>query len=138
MGEIKGSQVILIKPQTYMNLSGNSIIKFKKFYKIANNQIIVIYDDMDLPVGEIRIRKKGSSGSHNGMKSVVENLHTEEFTRVRVGIGSPEYKGDAINYVIGAVPKKELEILDEATSEAAEAVCEILENGIDNAMNKFN
>lgn len=121
-----------------MNLSGNSIIKFKKFYKIANNQIIVIYDDMDLPVGEIRIRKKGSSGSHNGMKSVVENLHTEEFTRVRVGIGSPEYKGDAINYVIGAVPKKELEILDEATSEAAEAVCEILENGIDNAMNKFN
>ena len=137
-GTIKGKQVVLVKPQTYMNLSGNSVIKFKKFYKISAEQIIVIYDDMDLSIGDIRIRKQGSSGSHNGMKSVIENLQTEEFARVRVGIGAPEYKGDAVNYVIGPIPKKEKEILDDAVSKATEAVVYILENGIDAAMNKYN
>lgn len=138
MGEIKGKKVILVKPQTYMNLSGESIIKFKKFYKISNKNIIVIYDDIDLKIGNIRLKPKGSSGTHNGMRSVIENLKTEEFIRVRVGIGSPENKEDMINYVIGAIPKREKEILEKATKRAAESVIEVLENGIDIAMNKFN
>ena len=138
MGEIKGEKVILIKPQTYMNLSGESVIKFKKFYKISNKNIIIIYDDIDLSLGDIRLKAKGSAGSHNGMKSVVENLNTQEFIRVRVGIGTPENKDDMINYVIGQIPKREREILDESICKAADSVIEILENGIDSAMNKFN
>ncbi|MBO4816136.1 MAG: aminoacyl-tRNA hydrolase [Clostridia bacterium] len=138
MGEINGNKVILVKPQTYMNLSGESVIKFKKFYKISNKNIIIIYDDIDLKVGDIRLKPKGSSGTHNGMKSVVENLKTEEFTRVRVGIGTPENKEDMINYVIGAIPKREKEILEESVKNAAQSVIEILDNGIYSAMNKYN
>lgn len=138
MGEIKGKKVILIKPQTYMNLSGESIIRFKKFYKISNKDIIVIYDDIDLKLGDIRLKAKGSAGSHNGMKSVIENLNTQDFIRVRVGIGTPENKDDMINYVIGQIPKREREILDESIIMAKDSVLEILENGIDKAMNKFN
>ena len=138
MGEINGRKVILLKPQTYMNLSGESIIKFKKFYKIQNKEIIVIYDDIDLDVGKIRLKAKGSSGTHNGMKSVIEHLKTEEFIRVRVGISSPEHKEDMINYVIGPIPKREKELLDKSTDVAANSVLEILKNGIDSAMNKFN
>ena len=138
MGEINGKKVILVKPQTYMNLSGESIIKFKKFYKISNKNIIVIYDDIDLKLGDIRLKAKGSSGSHNGMKSVIENLNTQDFIRVRVGIGAPEHKDDMINYVIGQIPKREREILDESITRAKNSIVEILENGIDTAMNKFN
>ena len=93
---------------------------------------------MDLKIGDIRLKPKGSSGTHNGMKSVIQNLKTEEFPRVRVGIGTPENKSDMINYVIGQIPKREKEILVESTQRAAQAVIEILENGIDKAMNKFN
>ena len=138
MGEINGKRVILVKPQTYMNLSGESIIKFKKFYKISNKEIIVIYDDIDLAVGDIRLKPKGGAGTHNGMRSVLQNLNTEEFIRVRVGIGTPANKEDMINYVIGAIPKREKEILDESVKRASESVLEVLQNGIDVAMNKFN
>ena len=138
MGEINGNKVILVKPQTYMNLSGESIIKFKRFYKISNKNLIVIYDDMDLNIGSIRLKPKGSSGTHNGMRSVIENLKTEDFIRVRIGIGCPENKDDMINYVIGAIPKREKEILDESTKKAADSVIEIINNGIDSAMNKYN
>ena len=138
MGEIKGEKVILVKPQTYMNLSGESVIKFKKFYKISNKNIIIIYDDMDLKVGDIRLKAKGSAGSHNGMKSVIQNLNTEDFTRIRVGIGAPENKEDIINYVIGQIPKRERAILNESIEKAKNSVIEVLENGIDIAMNKFN
>lgn len=138
MGEIQGKKVILVKPQTYMNLSGESIIKFKKFYKISNKEIIIIYDDIDLEVGDIRLKPKGGAGTHNGMKSVIQNLNTEDFIRVRVGIGAPGNKEDMINYVIGVIPKREKEILKESTKKAAESVIEILLNGIDVAMNKFN
>lgn len=138
MGEINGKKVILVKPQTYMNLSGESIIKFKKFYKISNKEIIIIYDDIDLAVGDIRLKPKGGAGTHNGMRSVLQNLNTEDFIRVRVGIGTPENKEDMINYVIGAIPKREKEILDESVKRASESVLEILQNGIDVAMNKFN
>ncbi len=138
MGEINGKKVILVKPQTFMNASGESIAKFKKFYKISNKNIIVTYDDMDLNQGTIRLKAKGSAGTHNGMKSVVENLNTEEFIRIRVGIGSPKYKDDIINYVLEPIPKREREILDNSIKKAKDSILEILENGIDKAMNKFN
>ncbi len=137
-GMIENEKVILLKPQTYMNLSGESIIEAIKFYKIDISKIIVIYDDIDVKPGKIKIRKKGGPGSHNGMKSVISCLGSQEFSRIRVGIGSPEHKDDMINYVIGKVPKEELEQLDKGTEIAKEAVAEIIKNGIDIAMNKFN
>ena len=137
-GIIEGEKVILLKPQTYMNLSGKSIVQVTNFYKIPLENIIVIYDDIDVTPGLIRIRKKGSSGSHNGMKSVIAELNSEEFARVRVGIGKPKYEGDMINYVIGAVSKEEQEELEKGVEKAKEAVIEMLKSGIDIAMNKFN
>ncbi|MCL2354945.1 MAG: aminoacyl-tRNA hydrolase [Oscillospiraceae bacterium] len=138
MGVIFEQKIIAVKPQTYMNLSGESIIQFKKFYKIPNNKIILIYDDIDVDLGNIRIRKSGGPGTHNGMKSVIEHLKTEEFTRVRVGIGKPEHTEDIAKYVIGPIPKNEMEILNESITKSANAVAKILQNGIDEAMNKFN
>ena len=135
---IEGKKVILIKPQTYMNLSGNCVKQFVDFYKIEKENILVIYDDMDIEPGTIKIRKKGSAGGHNGMKSIIQMLGTEEFPRIRIGIGRPEHNGDEINYVIGAIPKEEIPKLEEGTEKAKEAVIEILKNGIDKAMNKFN
>ena len=138
MGEIEGEKVILLKPQTYMNESGRSVIKFKNFYKIPEENVIVVYDDIDLEPAKIRIRKKGSPGTHNGMKSVTQNLGTNNFPRVRVGIGSPVYKDDLINYVIGKISKEETTKLDEGVEKAKNAVIEIIKNGIDVAMNKYN
>lgn len=137
-GIIEGEKIILLKPQTYMNLSGKSIAQVVNFYKIQLENIIVIYDDIDIEPGLIRIRKKGSSGSHNGMKSVIAELGTEEFMRVRVGIGKPKYEGDMINYVIGGVSEQEQKELEIGVEKAKEAVIEILKSGIDIAMNKFN
>ena len=97
---IEGKKVMLIKPQTYMNLSGECIKQFVDFYKIPNEDILVIYDDMDIEPGKIKIRKKGGAGGHNGMKSIIKMLGTEEFARIRTGIGRPKHNGDDINYVI--------------------------------------
>lgn len=135
---IQNKKVILLKPQTYMNLSGESVKEIANFYNIEPQNIIVIYDDMDIEKGNIKIRKKGGAGSHNGMKSIVQELGTTEFARIRVGIGQPEFKNDMINYVIGKIPKEEQVILQQGVNKAAEAIEEILKNGIDIAMNKFN
>lgn len=135
---LQNQKAILLKPQTYMNLSGESVREIVDFYNIEPQNIIVIYDDIDIEKGHIKIRKKGGAGSHNGMKSVVQELGTTDFARIRVGIGQPEFKSDMINYVIGKVPKEEQEILHQGVKKAAEAVEEILKNGIDIAMNKFN
>ena len=137
-GLINGEKVVFVKPQTYMNLSGEALQEFVSFYKVENKNIIVIYDDIDTTPGKIRIRKSGGPGTHNGMKSVVNCLNTENFTRVRVGIGCPEFKGDLINYVIGHIPEEEYEVLQEGVSLAAQAVEEIVKNGVDIAMNKYN
>lgn len=135
---IQEKKVILLKPQTYMNASGESIKEAVDFYNIKPEEIIVIYDDIDTEKGSIRIRKQGGPGSHNGMKSIVHELGTTEFGRIRVGIGQPEFKNDMINYVIGKVPEEEQKILQEGVEKAAEAIEEIVKNGIDIAMNKFN
>ena len=137
-GIIQGKKVILLKPQTYMNSSGISIKEVADFYNIKPEEIIIIYDDIDIEKGKIKLRKKGGPGSHNGMKSVIQELQSTDFIRIRVGIGQPEFKNDMINYVIGNVPDEEQKVLQEGTQKAAEAVEEILRNGIDIAMNKFN
>lgn len=138
IGSINEEKVILLKPQTFMNLSGEAIKEFVNFYKINLENIIVIYDDIDTNPGKIRIRKNGGPGTHNGMKSVVQCLNSENFSRIRVGIGSPEFKGDLINYVIGNIKDEDYTKLCEGIELAVQAVEEILKNGIDKAMNKFN
>ena len=137
-GIIKGQKVILVKPQTYMNLSGNAVVDFIDFYKLELENLVVIYDDVDLEPGSIRIRKKGSSGSHNGMKSITNMLQSEEFTRIRIGIGKPEHQNDMINYVIGHIDEDEKAKLEPGIELAKEATIELIENGVDSAMNKYN
>ena len=137
-GKIEDEDVILLKPQTYMNLSGICIKQFVEFYKIDKEEILIIYDDMDIEPGKIKIKKKGSSGGHNGMKSIIQELGTEEFHRIRIGIGKPLEEQDKINYVIGKIQQQEILKLHEGVEEAEKAVVEIIKNGIDIAMNKFN
>ena len=137
-GIIEGEKVILLKPQTYMNLSGESVKEILKFYKLSTDNLIIIYDDIDIEAGIIKLRKTGGPGTHNGMKSVINEIQTEKFPRVRIGIGRPEYKSDLINYVIGKIPEQEIQVLDKSTTLAKDAVIEIIKNGIDKAMNKFN
>lgn len=137
-GIINGEKVVLIKPQTFMNLSGEAVQEFINFYKIENDKILIIYDDIDTNPGKIRIRRIGGPGTHNGMKSVVSCLNSEDFARVRVGIGMPEYKSDLINYVIGHVPEKEYEELQKGVELAAEAIESILKIGLEKTMNLYN
>lgn len=137
-GMIEGQKVVLLKPQTFMNLSGESIIEAINFYKIQENEIIVIYDDVDIEPGNIRIRKSGSAGSHNGMKSIIEHIKTENFTRVRVGIGKPKEHVDMISHVIGYISEEEQKILNEGAEIAKDAVIEIIKNDVNAAMNKYN
>lgn len=137
-GIIENEKVIMCKPQTFMNLSGESIIKFVNYYKIPIQKVIVIYDDIDIEPGIVKIRKKGGAGTHNGMKSVIENLQTTEFPHVRIGTGKPLNKSDLIEYVIGKVSKEEYMVLSKGIDIGVEAVEKILKNGIDNAMNFIN
>lgn len=135
-GRIGSEKVILLKPQTYMNLSGQSVREIMNFYKIPEENLIVVYDDFDLPIGSIRVRKSGGPGTHNGMKSVVQELGSRKFPRVRVGIGSSD--GSTIQFVIGKVGKDEQQILNEAAEAAASAAADIIRIGIENAMNIHN
>lgn len=137
-GTIEGEKVVLLKPQTFMNLSGQSIKPFMDFYKIPVENVLVIYDDMDVDIGSIKIRKKGGPGTHNGAKSVVNELASEEFQRIRIGIGKPVDEYDAVDYVIGKVDNDTYEKLEEGIKKGAEAISTYLKNGIDIAMNKFN
>ena len=137
-GIIENEKVILCKPQTYMNLSGEAIIQIVNYYKIDPKNVIIIYDDIDIEPGVVKLRKKGGAGSHNGMKSVVENLKTTEFPHVRIGTGKPLIKSDLINYVIGKVSDENYEILLKGINIGLEAVEEILKNGIDRARNYIN
>ena len=137
-GVINNEKVILVKPQTYMNLSGEAIKELVNYYKIDFQKLIIVYDDIDLEAGTVKIRKKGGPGSHNGMKSVVYNLNTDEFPHIRIGTGKPENKNDLINYVISKLSKDEYNTLSNAINTGAKAVEEILDKGIDIAMNIIN
>ena len=136
-GRIAGRKVLLVKPQTYMNLSGQSVMEVMNFYKEDIENLIVIYDDIDIPTGTIRLRKKGSAGTHNGMRNIVYLLQEDGFPRIRVGIGS-ESKVDLIHYVTSGVTKKEKDLLEDALTRAADAVACIVEKGIEKAMNEYN
>ena len=134
---IDGEKVIFLKPQTFMNLSGNSVIEIVNFYKLdSKKDIIVIYDDMDLPFGDIRIREKGSSGGHNGIKSIISHIG-EEFIRIKCGIGAKE-KG-AIEYVLGEFNQTEQKILDEILDNIDNCVIEMITvQNMDRIMQKYN
>ena len=137
-GRIAGKKVILVKPETYMNRSGIAVRESAMYFNVAPENLIVIYDDIDLPSGSIRIRKSGGAGTHNGMKSVVEQLGTKDFVRIRIGVGAAEAGEDLVNRVIGEVPAAERELLQKAAAEAATAVKDIIAIGVDNAMNRHN
>lgn len=137
-GTIENEKVVLLKPQTYMNLSGQAVRDFMNFYKINQENIIVIYDDLDIEPGTIKIRKKGGPGTHNGMKSVVHEIQTEEFSRIRIGIGTPEYKKDLLNFILTKISEDDYKVLEIGIKNASNAIQEIIKNGIDSAMNKFN
>jgi len=137
-GRIAGKKAILVKPETYMNRSGIAVRESAMYFNVPPQNLIVIYDDIDLPAGSIRIRKSGGAGTHNGMKSVVEQLGTKDFVRIRIGVGAAEAGEDLVDRVIGKVPKAEQELLKKAAAEAAEAVADILASGVDIAMNKHN
>lgn len=137
-GSIEGEKVILVKPQTYMNLSGECVRPFVDFYKIKLENIIIIYDDIDIPTGITKIRKKGGAGTHNGMKSVVKELNTTEFPNIRIGTGATTKINNLVDYVINKVSDEEYSKLETGISKGAEAVETIIKDGIDLAMNRLN
>lgn len=138
-GFVGGQKVVLVKPQTYMNLSGESVRDIIDFYKIdEKNELIVISDDVSLDVGQIRIRKKGSAGGHNGLKNIILHLGHDEFQRVKMGVGEKPGGYDLADYVLGHFPKEEREIMDESAGRAAAAVEMMITEGADAAMNQYN
>ncbi len=135
-GFINGNKVILLKPYTFMNLSGESVREAIDFYKLTEEEVLIIYDDISLEVGRLRIRQKGSAGGHNGIKSIINHIGTDVFTRIKIGVGAP--KGDLVNHVLGKFSKEEVNILKQTLDVVAKATEDIIANGAKDAMNKFN
>lgn len=138
-GIIGGEKVLLIKPQTFMNLSGEAVAEAVKFYKInPEEELTVIFDDISLEPGRLRLRRKGSAGGHNGIKNIIAHLGTENFKRIKVGVGAKPAGWDLADYVLGRFDKAERNLVDESLKRAAEAVEMITEGDFDGAMNRFN
>ena len=138
-GVIAGQKVLLVKPQTYMNLSGESVGGIVNYYKIdPESDLLVIYDDISLDVGQLRIRKKGSAGGHNGIKSIIAHLGTTVFPRIKVGGGEKPKNYDLADYVLGHFSKQERELMEEGYEHASDAVEQIVQGEIEAAMNVFN
>ena len=138
-GIIAGRKVLLAKPQTYMNLSGESLRALTDFYKIdVETELLVIYDDISLDVGQLRIRKKGSAGGHNGIKNIIANLGTDVFPRIKIGVGEKPKKYDLADYVLGHFSKEDRELMEEGYDRADHAVGMILNGEIEAAMNQYN
>ena len=137
-GVIEGEKVLLLKPQTFMNLSGESIREAVDYYKIDPENIIVIYDDISLEPGQLRIRLKGSAGGHNGIKNIIAHLGTQEFPRIKVGVGAKPPKMDLADYVLGRFDKDDRALVEEAQERACKAVELILTDSVDAAMNEYN
>jgi PTH1 family peptidyl-tRNA hydrolase len=137
-GIINGEKLILAKPTTYMNLSGKCVRQILDYYKIDTKDIIVIYDDISLDVGKIRIRPKGSAGGHNGIKSIISHLGTEDFPRVRIGIGNKLLQMDLADYVLGKFNEDERLVINKTLNISSEAIECIINNGIEKSMNKYN
>lgn len=138
-GKIGDQKVILVKPITYMNLSGEAIRPICDYFKVdSKSELIVISDDVELDVGNIRVRPKGSAGGHNGLKNIIAQLGHDEFSRVRVGVGKKPKEYDMVNWVLGHFEGEDATGIKDGIERAVDAVCEIMENGVDSAMNKFN
>lgn len=137
-GRIGTEKVLLVKPQTYMNLSGETLIDIYNYYKVDMENIIVIYDDIDLDVGKIRIRKKGSGGTHNGMRSIIKCLGANDFPRVRVGVSKPKPGQDLADFVLSRFRKEESDDVELGLEKAAKAVDVMIRDNIDLSMNKYN
>lgn len=135
-GRIGQNKIVLLKPETFMNLSGESLIEAVNFYKVEENHILVVFDDVSLDVGKIRIRKKGSAGGHNGIKSIISHLGSENFPRIKVGVGAA--KRDLVRHVLGKFTSEEKQVLNQALLAARDAVLAVLENGIDSAISEYN
>ncbi len=133
-----GNRLILAKPQTYMNLSGQPVGSLARYYKIPPNQLMVVYDDVDLPFGTLRLRSEGGSGGQKGMKSIIERLGTQDFPRLRIGIGRPPGRMDAGDYVLQNFSKEDEQFLPVILDQAVEAILTFVSEGIDAAMNKYN
>ena len=131
-------QLIIAKPQTYMNNSGIAVKNIIEDYSLNPKEILVIYDDLDLPLGVIRLRKKGSSGGHRGIKSIIENLQTDEFPRLKIGIGRPEKKEHIVNYVLSPFSKDEKLIIEKVIQLSAQCLVNVLKYGIEKSMNYCN
>ena len=128
-----------MKPQTYMNNSGSAVSGLVNFYKIPTDRIIIMFDDISLDVGKIRMRRKGSHGGHNGIKDIIELLGTDEIMRIKIGVGERQNRDyDLKDWVLGKIPSEQMPELDKALNKAAEAAKEIITGGIDSAMNKYN
>lgn len=135
-GKVFDEDVLLFKPTTYMNLSGTAVSQVVHYFKIDIEDIIVVFDDMALTPGNIRLRLNGSSGGQKGMQNIIDQLGTKEIKRIRIGIGEPTY--DTVDYVLGKPSKEEKPLIDEAIENAANAIKEALKSGFDKAMNRFN
>ena len=137
--EIGGHRVIIAKPQTYMNLSGKAVVAISQFYKIPLSNIIVMFDDISLDVGKIRIRRKGSAGGHNGIKDIIELTGTEDIMRIKIGVGAKAHPdSDLKDHVLGRIPDEQLKDFEVSLKNAVSAVGEILSRGVDSAMNKYS
>lgn len=136
--EFAGARCLVMKPQTYMNLSGEAVREAAQFYKIPADHVLVIYDDVSLPVGKLRVRPAGSAGGHNGVKDIIARLGTQEFPRIKIGTGAPEDKDGMIDWVIGVPSRKEREILLGSFRRAIQAAECIIVHGCEKAMNDFN
>ncbi|TAH73731.1 MAG: aminoacyl-tRNA hydrolase [Anaerolineaceae bacterium] len=137
-GYIEGEKVILAQPLTYMNLSGESVRELVDFYKVDTEDIIVIYDDVSLDVGQLRLRKKGSAGGHNGIKSIISHLGTDEFPRIKVGVGEKPKDWDLADYVLSRFKEEEQALIRDALKDISDACRMIITNGMDAAMNQYN
>lgn len=133
-----GATVLLVKPRTYMNRSGEAVGPLARKKGAGPGDVVVVVDDMDLDAGRLRLRPGGSSGGHNGLKSIAEHLGTEAYARVRVGVGRPQPGEDRVGFVLGSLPPGEREAVREAIGRAADAVAAVIERGCDRAMNDFN
>ena len=134
-----GCKCLVMKPQTYMNLSGEAVREAVQFYKIPADHVLVIYDDVSLPVGKLRVRPTGSAGGHNGIKNIIAHLGTQNFPRVKIGVGAPEGGGaEMVDWVIGAPSQAERKVLVESFEKAIQAAACIIEHGCQQAMNDFN
>ncbi|MCU9594332.1 aminoacyl-tRNA hydrolase [Caldibacillus thermolactis] len=137
-GNINGERVLLLKPMTYMNLSGEAVSALMNFYKISAEELLVIYDELDLPVGKIRLRYKGSAGGHNGIKSIIQHIGTQEFKRIRIGIDRPERGKSISDYVLGKFNKEDIPIIEEMVQKSVKACEEWIDKPFLEVMNIYN